>query len=293
MSSLALHVASFLPPYEPSFFLSYFHNPDYPSPSTALRAALISISEFQSEPDNTDILFGVLDIICADPRYDMLDPERKSVLASDAQLSLTATSGRGDDVLDLVWLLHELDNDGEGNLEMGMYHYLPSSPSVLPRPSPSPSALYSPKLLSSPARARSKSPSPSHNKHNEDPFQWQSVPIRKAPQTYPHSAYIPSTNPSNARRAFGGNALGKGGKGDIGELRRRGRMRERDELLRQAAGAWKSGNKKSRGGEVAAYFAERAREVQEVARREQLEKARLMVEDKRCCYLFILIYGGV
>jgi hypothetical protein len=70
-------------------------------------------------------------------------------------------------------------------------------------------------------------------------------------------------------------------------------MRERDELLRQAAGAWKSGNKKSRGGEVAAYFAERAREVQEVARREQLEKARLMVEDKRCCYLFILIYGGV
>jgi hypothetical protein len=58
-------------------------------------------------------------------------------------------------------------------------------------------------------------------------------------------------------------------------------MRERNELLRQAAGAWKSGNRKTRGGEVAAYFAERAREVQEVARREQLERARLMVEAKR------------
>jgi len=40
---------------------------------------------------------------------------------------------------------------------------------------------------------------------------------------------------------------------------------------------------KNRGGEVAAYFAERAREVQEMAKKEQLEKARLMVEAKRYC----------
>lgn len=57
-------------------------------------------------------------------------------------------------------------------------------------------------------------------------------------------------------------------------------VRKRDELLRQAAGAWKSGSKKSRGGEVAAYFAERAREFQELARKEQLENARMMVESK-------------
>jgi len=58
-------------------------------------------------------------------------------------------------------------------------------------------------------------------------------------------------------------------------------MRKRNELLRQAAGAWKSGSAKSRGGEVAAYFAERAREFEELARREQLENARVMVETKR------------
>lgn len=57
-------------------------------------------------------------------------------------------------------------------------------------------------------------------------------------------------------------------------------MKERKELLRQAAGAWKSGDKKTRG-EVAAYYAERAREVQEVMRHEQLERARDMVEAKR------------
>lgn len=294
MSSLASHVASFLPPHEPSFFLSYFHNPDYPSPSTALRAALTSISESQSTGEvNAAILFGILDIIRADPRYDTLYPDRKVLLASDTQLSLTVTFGRGDDALDLVWLLHELDDDREGNLEMGMYHDMPSSPTALPFSSPSPSSLHSPKLHSSVSvRSRSKSPSPSHHKSSQDPFRWQSVPTRKLPQTYPHAAYIASTNPSNARRAFGGNAHGKGGKGDVGELRqpqRRGRMKERNDLLRQAAGAWKSGNTTNRGGEIAAYFAERAREVQEIARREQLEKARLMVEAKR---YYIYLFSG-
>jgi hypothetical protein len=264
ISSLASHVASFLPPHEPSFFLSYFHHPDYPSPSAALRAALTSISESQSVGEaNTAVLFGILDIIRDDPRYDTLYHGWKFCLVSDTQLSLTATSGRVSDALDLVWLLHELDDDGEGNLEMGIYHDRPSSPTALPLSSPSPSSLHSPSPDS--VRSRSKSPSLSHHKSRQDPFQWQSVPTRKQPQIYPHSTYIPSTNPSNARRAFGGNAHGKGGtKGDVGELQqpqRRGRMRERNDLLRQAAGAWKSGNKKNRGGEVAAYFAERAREV--------------------------------
>jgi hypothetical protein len=62
-------------------------------------------------------------------------------------------------------------------------------------------------------------------------------------------------------------------------------MKERKELLRQAAGAWKSGDKKTRG-EVAAYYAERAREVQEVMRHEQLERARDMVEAKRYFFFF-------
>jgi hypothetical protein len=70
-------------------------------------------------------------------------------------------------------------------------------------------------------------------------------------------------------RSTGGNGVGKGGKGDVGELdgggwglgayrRRVGEsMRKRDELLREAARMWQRGSKKTRGGEVAFYFAER------------------------------------
>ena len=36
-------------------------------------------------------------------------------------------------------------------------------------------------------------------------------------------------------------------------------MRKRDEALREAARMWQRGNSKSRGGEVAFYFAERVR----------------------------------
>ena len=68
----------------------------------------------------------------------------------------------------------------------------------------------------------------------------------------------------------------------MGELDTRWKIREsvrkRNELLRQAAGAWKNGSKKSRGGEVAAYVAERAGEFQELAKKEQLENARIMEE---------------
>jgi len=151
------------------------------------------------------------------PCYDMLYPGWKFRLVSDTQLSSTATSGQVSDALDLVWLLHELNNDGEGNLEMGIYHDRPSSPTVLPLSSPPPS-LHSPKLQSPISiRSPSKSPSLSHHKSSQDLFQWQSVPTHNPPQTYPHSTYIPSTNPFNTCHAFG-NAHGKGSKGDVGEL---------------------------------------------------------------------------
>jgi len=58
-------------------------------------------------------------------------------------------------------------------------------------------------------------------------------------------------------------------------------LRKRDELLKEASKAWRRGNTKTRGGEVALYFAERAREFQELARREALNEARILVESKR------------
>jgi hypothetical protein len=96
------------------------------------------------------------------------------------------------------------------------------------------------------------------------------VPNRKVYNREPHplSAHIPAyTRDVNGIKVRGaGNVYGKGGKGDVGELgqglqehrRRVGEsMRKRDELLQEASRLWQKGNKKTRGGEVAFYFAER------------------------------------
>lgn len=287
LTSLASYVASFLPPHDTSFFLSYFHNPSYASPSVALRAALESIAESQSKDIESETLFIVLDVLRAHSTYETLTLNDKSLLVSDAQLTLAATSGRGEDALDLVWLLHELDADSVSYLERGIYHTAPTSPTA---PAPPWSAPPPPPTLVIPKKPPSKPTSPtsatatSATSPTPSPSQWHTIPVRKPPQSYPHSSFIPARTHATARRAtVGGNALGKGGKGDVGELSkgRMGLMRERNDLLRQAAGAWKSGSKHNRGGEVAAYFAERAREVQEIARKEQLERVTAMVEATR------------
>lgn len=298
LSSLATHVASFLPPHPPSFFLSYLHDPNYSSPSAALRAAINSVSEStisSPDPARTSILYGILDIIQASPQYEYLTSEQKSILMSDTQISLSATQGRGEDAHDLVWFLYELDRDKEcGDLGMGIYHSSPpSTPGSSKSPAPWTNAPLSPHS-SPPQPPPPPAPEIQHRQpqtreQTKGQNEWQTIPVRKPPQSYTHAAFIPSANPSNGRRLSlsqieGGNTYGKGGKGDVGELDTRWKIQEsvrkRDELLRQAAGAWKSGSKKSRGGEIAAYFAERAREFQELARKEQLENARMMVESK-------------
>lgn len=296
LTSLASHVASFLPPLEPSYFLSYFHNPDYTSPSAALRAALNAINKTKpktAEP-NSDVFFSVLDILRSNPLYDTISADDQHHLVSDAQLALAATADRGEDALDLVWLLRDLDDDGVSDFERGMYHATPKSPtsavwSISPPPAPiiaqksppapSLSTPISPISPISPTTLEAKSKNPKHTSTVATP-QWQNIPIRKPPRTYPHSSFIPARPQAPAwRPQVGGNALGKGGKGDVGELAQR--AMERNAMLRQAAEAWKKGGKKNRGGDVAAYYADQAREMQERLNRDQLERARAMVQAKR------------
>ncbi|KAF8552860.1 hypothetical protein OG21DRAFT_1510939 [Imleria badia] len=320
LSSLSDHLSTLLPPHPASFFQSHFHSPNHPSPANALRAALSSIAGTQnkSAPDRT-ILFTLLDVLRDSPTYASLDAEQRSSLYADAQLALRATRGRGDDAIDVVWLLLELDLDLEsGTLAMGVYH-VPQSPLSPSRSSAwiSPSATSPP-----PGRDRSAStsaavrqlpsgpppvqPPPTSKRKSfssspgasltTDAFQWQTVPQKPHNGPHPLALHIPaydSTNQSRRAAAAGklrgsGNGIGKGGKGDVGELTRPDltqRMatsrKKRDELLREASKAWNRGNARTRGGEVALYFAERAREFQELARREALNEARIMVESKR------------
>lgn len=314
LSSISEYLASLLPPNSPKFFQSYFHSPKYTSPARAVRAALSDIAGKITEsanhtrsPDsgNTSVLFGLLDIIRESPTYAELEPAQRSIVYSDTQLALSATRGRGDDSLDIISLLLGLELDVQtGSLAMGVYH-LPQSPLS---PTSSSACLSSPASPSkSPIRVTngvSHSPpitkrvphSPTKAGHS-NALNWQTVTSRKPPPdnrsrslslSIPAYGNLPSTGTAKIRGT--GNGFGKGGKGDVGELTSaRGNMRrhlteswrKENELLREASRAWRSGNSKSRGGEIAQYFAERARETRELSKRDALNEARKMVDTKR------------
>jgi len=297
ISSLSEHLATLLPPHQPNFFQPYFHSPSYSSPAQAVRAALSDIVEKKSPRSpkspltSESALFTLLDVVRDSPAYATLNPERRSTVCSDAQLALTATQECGDRAIDIVQFLLELELDlQQGSLAMGAYH--------LPQSAVSPTSTSS--LLSSPTSPTPKSPvrttngagllpprdsppspqSPTKRKpnsltasQNAGALEWQIVAPRKPPPDngpHPLSLSIPAYNgprsTGNAKVRGAGNGLGKGGKGDVGELtatRRHMRRhmteswKKRAELLREASKAWRAGNAKSRGGEVAQYLAER------------------------------------
>lgn len=266
LSSLSSHLATLLPPHQPSFFLSHFHSPEHATPAISLRACLASICKARTKPspeEHTDTLFTLLDILL--PKYPTLDQEEHNQLISDIELALQATSGNGDDSLDIVKLLHDLDTDSTARLEMGVYHTPPPTPKSRPRQYTLPSG---PPPIPPPPQPPSKpkppsSPSSSSSK-TQNPFQWQSVPTRQIPHKGPHplAQHIPAYNRDGLKGKGAGNAFGQGGKGDVGELgdhRRRIResMRTREELLKRAAWMWQRGNSGNRGGEAALYFADR------------------------------------
>lgn len=318
VSSIATHIATYLAPHPPSFFSSYLHSPNYETPYHALCAALeyLSESDISRSPDeDSAMLFNLLDILF--PQYEPLDSEQRSRLVHETELCIRATNGRGDDVLDIVKLLRELDSDASsGKWELGIYHLPPQKP---PPPPIITAGSYSKRSSQTPVSPGTKirpqllSPtSPSARMPHDaklDPYQWQTVPIRHIPDNSPHPlaqnipAYAHITASGHKLRGSG-NGFGKGGKGDVGELSSfQGRIREhrrkQEEYLRQAAKMWQRGDKKSRGGEIAFYYAEKvghviillvklfvdrlreAREFQELAKQEALENARIMVHAKR------------
>ncbi|KAF5384627.1 hypothetical protein D9757_007513 [Collybiopsis confluens] len=297
ISSLSSHLASLLPSQQSSFFSTYFHSPKYSTPYAALIDALRTITKSLAgdEADYSPILLSLLDILL--PSYDYLDPEQSSRLVSDIELSLCATQGRADEALDLVRLLRDLDDDSSGYLEMGIYHQpvgtIPFPVDTAPSKRTPENAVKIPQLPPAPPPVPPPPPlkrdSPSRSKNRPSPYQWQIVPQRQRRKTpYTHSAFVPAyTRDVNGIKVRGsGNGLGKGGKGDVGELgefrkRIQDSHRRRNEMLREASRMWQKGNAKSRGGEVALYFAERAREFQELAKKDALEAARMMVESKR------------
>ncbi|KAF9785202.1 hypothetical protein BJ322DRAFT_1108660 [Thelephora terrestris] len=288
--SLSTHLATLVPSCSANHFQSAFHDPKHPSPCKALRHTLQQInatlhprSDELSEQE-TQHLFGLFDALRAFPVYESMTAQQQDQLLSDARLALRATGGVPDLALDIILKLLELDCD----LDVGIYHSAPSiplSPTLLsptsphskPRPSSSQWAT---------SASTAMSPVSPVNKNDDLGEDWNYIPEK--PKNGPHylAESIPAYDPNRKARVKGsGNGFGKGGKGDIGELgpmQRIARLhKSRNRILREATRYWKGGNAGNRGGEVAQYFADRARQAQIQAKEEELQIVRDMVYSTR------------
>jgi hypothetical protein len=274
VSSLSTHIATFLPSQQPEFFKSYFHSPKYSSPYDALRTALASLvkptstsaSDGEAQQASTTIL--LLEILL--PEYDELDVEERSRLVSDVELCIQATQGQGDNAIELVRILRDLDSDSSGGkLESGIYHFKPravegaSPQTIRPQQLPSgpPAAPLPPHMRKSSTVQVNGSRTTSTNNG-----QWQKVPERRstAPVIHPLAMHIPAyskdVNGNKVRSSTGSRSGIVGSRNDmLDEYRRRIQFntQKRNEMLIEASRMWQRGSAKSRGGEVALYFAEK------------------------------------
>ncbi|TFK63253.1 hypothetical protein BDN72DRAFT_902557 [Pluteus cervinus] len=290
ISSLSTILEELLPSHAASFFQTYFHSPSYPSPYSALCSALTFICDSRNanSDDHLTTHFNLLEVLLSE--YEDIDAEQRSRLTSDIELCAKATEGRAEDAYDLAQLLRSLDSDASsGYLEMGVYHR-PTSPTSAKSPKawmPLAPPPVPPPLM---PKYKAKPPPTSPTVPKPDPFEWQTVPQRKS-RAFSQDP-LPMRIPTYKRDVNGmtvrgsGNGYGKGGKGDVGELRDYRRKiaeseRRRNELLLEATKLWQKGSSKNGGGQAAFYYAERARECQEMARKESLNLARAMVQEKR------------
>ncbi|KAI0272736.1 hypothetical protein BC834DRAFT_361426 [Gloeopeniophorella convolvens] len=281
VSSLSAHLASLLPPHPESFFKSFFHSPESESPAAAARQALTSIFETNAvDGSSLDmiVLSSMQELIRSSVEYNELDAEDQDRFVSDTVLCLGAAKSRQDEALDLVWLLRSLDADLAGEWKMGPYHYKP-----LPRQERAPNppgstkdATYRP----STAHTKPLSGHPPGRPPPQPQNAWNAVPYRKAPAgANPHAAFIPAYNTANGARRSSVDRVGPVRARDAIKQRRRldGLAAHREKAIMSAAKAWKGGNAKNRGGEVAMFYAEEARKLQEEMRKEALDSARIRV----------------
>lgn len=262
LSSVASYLQTLIPSHQSTFFLSHFHSPDYANPGDALRAALFSISRASTSTEESEyaLLSSVLDLLQEDEMYKTRNAEQRDRLERDAILALRATQAQPDLASDILRLLLELDTD---NLAWGVYHApvpVQTKNNYSPRPVKLPKG--PPSIPQPPLRWKSTIPS-------NDMNSWMTVPISRrtnVPDTLANS--IPAYNASNTiRRA---RANGKMGEllaskkmeqlGDRSEGHRRRMvelMAQQRDAMREASRAWQKGNSKSRGGEVALFYADR------------------------------------
>ena len=266
--SLSTHLATLIPSCNANHFQSAFHDPQHSSPSKALRHTLQKINgrlypgNDELSEQETQHLFGMFDALRASPDYETMNVVQRDQLLSDARLALRATGGVPDLAWELISTLLELDRD----LDVGIYHSIPTTPLSPKFASPtSPTSPIPKSRPSAPQWATSGSNMPSPisptSKNSDLGGGWKYIPERPRNRSHHLAASIPAYDPGRKARIRAGNGFGKGAKGDFGELDPMQRIaqlhKNRNQMLREASRYWKRGNTGNRGGEVAQYFAER------------------------------------
>ncbi|KAI0741630.1 Smr-domain-containing protein [Daedaleopsis nitida] len=299
LASVASHLSTLIPSHPPAYFQSIFHSPQYSTPAQALRAAMIQIARQLTKygdeltEEESPLLFSMFEILTTSPMYTALNVEERDQLLEDALFALRATGGNPDTALDLVQLLVELDTDfSSKEYSWAVYHQQASQPTpkstikLPPGPPPTPPPPNIRRSQTHPGPSSSEKPPAAPNA-------WQTVPVKSTPEgPHPLSGVIRAYNnqlpPPTGKKVRGsGNGFGKGGKGDVGELplmskRVQAQKRywelfeQRRAAMREAGKAWQRGGR-NYGGEIAFYFAERARELQRQQQKQQVDAAREMV----------------
>ncbi len=246
VSSISAQLATLLHPHSESFFKSFFHSPESKTPATAVRRALTAITSYRDDdvpPPDTTILHNLQDILRSSHEYNELSEGERKGLLMDAHLCLQAVGPRTDDALDLVWLLRSLDADDPAGWRIAPYHQepLPYEDNFKNMAFPTSASHLWPRLPSQPQDG------------------WNVVSSRKRPT----AAKRGSVSVLASNNSHGTSAKRDGFARDMDPARLKARRDDLETRLREAsmsaARAWKKGNSKNMGKQVAMYHVEEVR----------------------------------
>jgi hypothetical protein len=252
VSSISAHLGTLLHPHSESFFKSFFHSPESKTPAIAVRRALTAITSYGDDvptPDMT-VFLNLQDILRSSPEYDELSEEERKRFFLDAHLCLQAVGPRTDSALDLVWLLRSLDADDPARWKMAPYHQEP-----LP---------YEDNCILETSKNKSFPTSASHvwpQLPSQPQDGWNVVSSRKrATAAKRHGFSILTSSDSH-----GTSTHQNGFVRDMDPTRLKERRDDLQARLREAsmsaARAWKKGNSKNMGKQVALYHVDEVRKV--------------------------------
>ena len=252
VSSISGQLATLLHPHSESFFVSFFHSPESKTPATAVRRALTAIISYQDDdvpPPDMTVLLNLQDILRSSPRYDEMSEEERKRLFLDTHLCLQAVGPRTDNALDLVWLLRSLDVDDQAGWKIAPYHQEP-----LP---------YEDNCILETSKNKPFHTSASHvwpRLPSQPQDDWNVVSSRKrATTTKRHSVSVLSSSDSH-RTSTHQNGFAR----EMDPARLKERRDDLEARLREAsmsaARAWRRGNSKNMGKQVALYHVEEVRQ---------------------------------